>query len=65
MNYVDIVPKTQKDVDTQLVPEAKGQLISKAKSKLFIWTKKNWKYFCIFALVSKSGQIKKYKINIW
>ena len=35
----------------------KGQLISKANSKLFIWTKKQRKYFCISALASKMGQI--------
>ena len=38
----------------------KGQLISKANSKLFIWTKKPTKFFfCISELASKSGQIKK------
>ena len=35
----------------------KGQLISKANIKVFIWTKKQTKYFCISALASKSGQI--------
>ena len=34
---------------------AKGQLIRKANSKLFIRTKKPQKYFCISALASKSG----------
>ena len=38
---------------------AKGQLISKANSKLFIWPKKKQKYFCICALASNSGRIKK------
>ena len=38
---------------------AKGQLILKANSNLFIWTKNQHKYFCISALASKSGQIKK------
>ena len=37
----------------------KGQLISKANSKLFIWTKNQRKYFYISAQASKSGQIKK------
>ena len=32
---------------------AKGQLISKANFKFFIWTKNQWKYFCISALASK------------
>ena len=31
----------------------KGQLISKANFKVFIWTKKRTKYFCISALASK------------
>ena len=35
----------------------KGQLISKANIKVFIWTKKRTKYFCISALASISGQI--------
>ena len=38
---------------------AKGQLILKANCKVFIWTKNQWKYFCISALASKRGQIKK------
>ena len=37
----------------------KGQLISKANSKLFIWTKNQRKLFCISALASISGRIKK------
>ena len=37
----------------------KGQLISKTNFKVFIWTKNQRKYFCISALASKSGQIKK------
>ena len=32
----------------------KGQLISKANSKLFTWTKNQRKYFCISALASKN-----------
>ena len=32
----------------------KGQLISKANFKVFIWTKKRMKYFCISALASKN-----------
>ena len=38
---------------------SKGQLISKANSKVFIWTKNQRKYFCISGLASKSGQIRK------
>ena len=37
----------------------KGQLISKANSKLCIWTKNQRNYFCISVLASKSDQIKK------
>ena len=37
----------------------KGQLISKANFKVFIWTKKQWKYFCISAQAFKSSWIKK------
>ena len=42
------------------IHSTKGQLISKAKFKVFIWTK-NWTkiFFCISALASKMGQIKK------
>ena len=34
----------------------KGQLISKANFKVFIWTKTQRKYFCISAQASKMGQ---------
>ena len=33
-----------------LLASGKGQLISKADLKVFIWTKNQRKYFCIFAL---------------
>ena len=42
------------NVLVSLVAPAKGQLISKANSKLFIWTKNQRKYFCISALASKN-----------
>jgi hypothetical protein len=38
---------------------SKGQLISKANSKFSFEPKNQRKYFCISALASKSGQIKK------
>ena len=50
-----------------LIVFTKGQLISKANFKVFIWTKNQRKYFLISVLASKSGQIKKisdkYMIN--
>ena len=45
-----------KDMDNML---GKGQYLSEAKFKVFIGTKNEWKYFCIFALASKMGQLKK------
>ena len=36
---------------------SKGQLISKANFKVFVWTKKRTIFFCISALASKMGQI--------
>ena len=38
---------------------AKGQLIARAGMKVFIEPKTQRKYFCISALASKMGQIKK------
>ena len=45
----------------------KGQSISKANFEVFIWTKNERKYFCIFALASKMGQIMMahYHANKW
>ena len=37
----------------------KGQLISNANSRLFIWIKKPTNFLFISALASKSGRIKK------
>ena len=35
----------------------KGQLITKANSKIFIWTKKSTIFFCISALASKNPKV--------
>ena len=35
----------------------KGQLIPKANFEVFIWTKKQQKYFCTSALAFKSSRI--------
>ena len=47
------------DNDRQKYGICKGQLISKANFEVFIWTKNERKYFCISALASKMGKIKK------
>jgi hypothetical protein len=68
-----LIPQVLAESETNLFHQktldsiAKGQLISKANSKLFIWTQKPTIFFCISALASKSGRIKKiydkYMIN--
>ena len=51
--------EVQKCTRYSFIVHTKVQLISKANSKLFIWTKNQQKYFCIPALASKSGRVKK------
>ena len=53
----------------QISSLSKGQFISKADLKVFIWTKNQRKHFCISALVSKMSQLKRimahYHANEW
>ena len=48
---------TTTKLSTYQRPDTKGQLNSEWLLDIFIWTKKERKYFCIPALASKMGQI--------